>query len=365
MERERRTAAAPRPGFARAYAAGFSAFTLIYAAVMLAAGATASQAVRFTVAAMLPNALSGIAGVSVARLSPLRRERAYASVAANAAWLFALTFLATGGWAALVALDSWAQGKGFGWRGERAIVVWQSLTNGLVQLAVIGIGHAWHAAERAARAADRAARAEALRSRAELQLLRSQLNPHFLLNTLHALLGLVRRDPAKAEAALERLGELLRYGLHVHHASVDRVPLRQEWAFVSSYLELEQLRLGDRLRLELSADDEAMDVTVPPFALQPLVENAVTHAIAPRRTGGRLGVRARRLDGRLRLEVEDDGPGSSEAAVLESPRLGLRLLRERLQALYAGEARLVFEPAAQGGLRVVLELPDNGPSEAA
>jgi LytS/YehU family sensor histidine kinase len=223
---------------------------------------------------------------------------------------------------------------------------------------VIGVGHAWHGAERFARA-------EALRARAELALLRSQLNPHFVLNTLHALMGLVRREPVKAEAALERLGELLRFGLHVHHANLDQVAFREEWAFVSSYLALEQMRLGDRLRLELSASEDVMDVPIPPFALQPLVENAIRHAISPRRDGGRLDLRVRRVDGRLLLEVEDDGPGASEAAVSASPRLGVRLLRERLAALYGGDAHMAFEPVAQGGLRVRLDLPDGGVREAA
>jgi LytS/YehU family sensor histidine kinase len=107
-----------------------------------------------------------------------------------------------------------------------------------------------------------------------------------------------------------------------------------------------------------------MDLPVPPFALQPLVENAITHAIAPRREGGRLLVAAERVNGRLRVDVEDDGPGTSDAAVLASPRLGLRLLRERLQALYAGDALLRFERLEPAGVRVRLELPAEGPREA-
>ncbi len=178
-------------------------------------------------------------------------------------------------------------------------------------------------------------------------------------------MGLVRREPMKAEAALERLGELLRFGLHVHHANVDQVSFGEEWAFVGSYLALEQMRLGDRLRLTLSAGADVMDVPVPPFALQPLVENAITHAISPRRDGGRLDLRVKRVDGRLLLEVQDDGPGTSEAAVSASPRLGVRLLRERLTALYGGDAHMSFEPVADGGLRVRLDLPDGGAREAA
>jgi LytS/YehU family sensor histidine kinase len=108
-----------------------------------------------------------------------------------------------------------------------------------------------------------------------------------------------------------------------------------------------------------------MDVPIPPFALQPLVENAIVHAISPRREGGCLDLSVRRVNGRLLLDVEDDGPGTSEAAVSASPRLGVRLLRERLAALYGGDARIAFEPTAKGGLRVRLDLPSGGVREAA
>ena len=100
------------------------------------------------------------------------------------------------------------------------------------------------------------------------------------------MIGLVRREPALAETALERLGGLLHYGLRLHRSEVDEVRLADEWAFVEGYLELEKLRLGDRLRLTLEAAPESLDCLVPPFALQPLVENAVNHAIAPRAGGG-------------------------------------------------------------------------------
>jgi two-component system, LytTR family, sensor kinase len=352
------TTVAPRRAFWTVYVAAFVALTLFYGAPFLAGGASLSQAARNALAALLPNALLGVIAVRLPRRLPWHRGNPLRFVTAHGAVLLALALLATGGWMALGALDSWIAGTGFAVRANRAIILFQTLVSGLVQLALVGVGHAWHGAERFARA-------ESLRARAELALLRSQLNPHFVLNTLHALMGLVRREPAEAEAALERLGELLRFGLHVHHANVDQVAFREEWAFVKSYLELEKLRFGERLSLTMRAGDDVMDVPIPPFALQPLVENAIVHAIGPRREGGRLDVQAHRREGRLRVEVQDDGPGTSEAAVLESPRLGLRLLRERLAALYTGEARLAFEPVAQGGTRVVLDLPDDGRREAA
>src|SRR5438105_7570729 len=214
-------------------------------------------------------------------------------------------------------------------------------------------------------ARDLAARAEVLRASAESQLLRSQLQPHFVNNMLHALLGLVRRDPALAESALEKLGELLRFGQWVHQSGSDWVPLSREWDFVRSYLDLERVRLGDRLRVSLEADESALEVSVPPFALQPLVENAILHGVAPRASGGRVDVSVRRTDGRLRLAVSDDGPGATDADISASPRRGLRLLQERLAALYAGRARLSFESPAEGGFRARLDLPDDAAPEPA
>ncbi len=229
----------------------------------------------------------------------------------------------------------------------------------LLLLSLAGVGYARHTAEALQQAREDAARAEALRARAELQLLRSQVHPHFILNVLHALLGLVRRDPALAESALERLGELLRFGQEVHQSGSDWVPLSREWDFVASYVALEKLRLGGRLAASIEADAGALATPVPPFALQPLVENAIVHGVAPRASGGRVEIRARRDGAGVRLSVSDDGPGAREADVLASPRHGLRLLRERLAALYDGRARMRFETPSGGGFAIHLELPDD------
>ena len=178
-----------------------------------------------------------------------------------------------------------------------------------------------------------------------------------MLNTLHAALGLVRRDPALAERALERLGEVLHYGLRMHRESLDQVSVADEWAFVRSYLDIESLRLEERLQLRLDVDPEAMPELVPPFVLQPLVENAILHAVAPRTAGGRVAITVRRHDDHLRLEVCDDGPGMPAEGAPSGSGLGLRLLRERLALLYAGTARLSLEPNEGGGLRATIDLP--------
>jgi two-component system LytT family sensor kinase len=212
---------------------------------------------------------------------------------------------------------------------------------------------AWRQSQVAREETERAARADALRARAELAAMRSQLNPHFVLNTFHALLGLVRRDPALAERGLERLGDLLRATLRVQREGRDEVSLGEEWRMVETYLELERLRLGERLQVTVDLPAALCASPVPTFAVQTLVENAVRHAVAARPEGGRLVVSATRAGGGLRIEVRDDGNGSRAD---DGEGLGLALLRDRLAALYDGSAHLVLEQGGEG-TRAVLDLP--------
>jgi two-component system LytT family sensor kinase len=347
-----------------AYAAFWTLIACIYVALYTAAGVPLLLALRGTAAAVLPNVLVGRLSLGLSLRWPLAGEMRRQKVLRLVIAVLALTALATAGWLLLVALDRVLTPASARWP-TAPIVAWQTFLNGLMHLALVGVGYAWRAAEAVRHAQERAARADALRARAELQLLRSQLHPHFVLNVLHALLGLVRRDPSRAETALERLGDLLKFGLWVHQNGVEFVPLSREWEFVKAYLELERIRLGDRLEVWLGADEGALAVPVPPFAIQPLVENAIIHGVAPRAGGGRVSVSARRSGGRLRVEVEDDGPGASQTRIAASPRMGLRLLQERLAALYGGRAGLVYEAPPGGGLRVCLEVPDEVVPEVA
>ncbi len=357
-------AVASRSAARLAYIAAWIIVAGVYATLFVASGAAPPHALRGAVAVVLPNTLLGLLSLRFARRWPWPDGDRYGGITRAVLGTLAVATLATVAWLLLAVLDAWIR-LGTPQHPAPPVILWQSLINSLIQLALLGAGHAWHNGERAHAAQARSQRAEALHARAELQLLRSQLNPHFILNTLHALLGLVRREPSAAEAAIERLGELLQFGMSVEQRQTDRVAFREEWAFITSYLELQRLRFGERLRLEVFADAAAMDVPIPPFAIQPLVENAIAHAIAPRASGGRLKISAHREQGRLRVTVRDDGPGASEAAILASPRVGLRLLRERLATLYAGQARLSFEAPEGGGLRVLLDLPDDGLPEAA
>jgi LytS/YehU family sensor histidine kinase len=236
---------------------------------------------------------------------------------------------------------------------------WESVMGVLVYGVLAGVCYAILLHRRMREQEARAARATALQTEAELRALRSQLNPHFLFNTLHSLLALVRHDPRAAEEALEQFGDLLRYTLDTQNNG-EVVALGEELQFVDNYLALEALRLGDRLRLDVRIDEAVRDRRVPAFCLQPLVENAVRHAIAPRAAGGSLDLRVALEGDVLRLEVADDGPGARPADLENAEGLGLRLVRERLAAHYGDAAALDVVTRPGAGFRVTIRLPARG-----
>jgi len=201
------------------------------------------------------------------------------------------------------------------------------------------------------------AAAEASRARAELSALRAKIDPHFLFNTLHSLLALVREDPSRAEEAIEQFGDTLRYTFGAADGNEERT-LQQEFQLIENYLALERLRLGDRLRIKEKLDPDVAHVPLPVLTLQPLVENAIRHAIAPRAAGGQIEIHARRSGDSVRIDVSDDGPGATEQALAGSSGHGLHLVRERLDRLYGGRAKMELQPSKDGrGLCVTIHLP--------
>ena len=190
---------------------------------------------------------------------------------------------------------------------------------------------------------ERSLRAESLAHQARLQALRYQLNPHFLFNTLNAISTLVV-DKRNAEAGkmIARLSDFLR--LTLDRPDVEEVPLAEEVEYVRCYLEIEQVRFGDRLRVTFDVDDDAWSARVPALVLQPLVENAIRHAVAPREEGGRIviGARVEQRGARgagceVRVWVSDDGPGLNGNG--NGTGIGLSNTRERLQQLYGPSHR--------------------------
>lgn len=209
----------------------------------------------------------------------------------------------------------------------------------------------------------RAARAETAATRAGLSAIQARLNPHFLSNALHSVAALIATDPEAAEDAIDRLGDLFRYSLEQSERHL--VGLEDEWRFVKDYLAIEQMRLGRRLAIEMQLDPQAAGWEIPPFALQPLVENAIRHGIGPRRTGGTVRVTGRRIDDRLELVVADDGMGADPSVIQASTGTGLRTLRQRLVLYTACEGRIDIETAPNAGFQVRVTLAANGVRRAA
>ena len=208
--------------------------------------------------------------------------------------------------------------------------------------------------------------AERLRARltsARLEALRMQLNPHFLFNTLHTISTMAGRDPEGIQTATARLSDLLRYALST--ADQQEVPLDEELDVLDSYLEIQKLRLGDRLSVSIDVEPAARRALVPTLLLQPLAENAVKHGFEGRDEPGHLVVEGAREGDALVLRVADDGCGVSDEALdalgengaADHEGLGLENLAERLDGLYGDAATLSFETSAAGGLCVCLRLP--------
>ncbi len=242
-------------------------------------------------------------------------------------------------------------------------VLWRAIWGVIAYAAIATAFTAWLQALRARAASLAAAQAESALARAELAVISGKLNPHFLFNTLNSLIALTRKDAKEAEAALMRFSGMLRYVLDTKRHASDRVTLGDEIEFVRDYLALESLRLGRRLRVDWQLDPETFADEIPPLSLQPLVENAIQHGIAPRVDGGRVGIRsARNLINRgLELSVEDDGAGC-EPATLDDPAparsgIGLTALRRRFALDYNGRARLQIRTQPGAGFRVDLWIP--------
>jgi hypothetical protein len=241
--------------------------------------------------------------------------------------------------------------QGVVWRGAWGLVVYAALAFGFGSVLLARRAHAQ---------ALRAAQAEGALVRAELAAVQGKLNPHFLFNTLNSLLLLTRRDPARAEAALLGFSRLMRYVLDSTRQGGDRVALADELAFVRDYLALEQLRLGERLRVRWDLDPAADRREVPPLTLQPLVENAVVHGIAPQLEGGRLTISSRSTAAALMLRVADDGAGCQWPPPAAGARgIGLAALQRRFELDYDGQARFEVQTAPGQGFAVEISIPDS------
>lgn len=205
------------------------------------------------------------------------------------------------------------------------------------------------------------AQLQAQLAEARLEVLRTQLNPHFLFNTLNAVSALVAKDPKGVRRMISRLSELLRFGLD--GTRQQEIPLHEELKLLRNYLEILEIRFQGRLETSIESAPELEDALVPNLILQPLAENAMKHGIARAGGHGRISVQARRAGERLVLSVVDTGPGEREPGESDSSMersgagIGLRHTRTRLEELYGPDGRFALRPTPEGGMVAEVTLP--------
>ena len=202
----------------------------------------------------------------------------------------------------------------------------------------------------------RASQLETQLTKARLKALKSQMQPHFLFNTMHSISALILIDPLAADKMITRLGDFLRISLD--NDDVQFTSLSRELEFVKGYLEIEKVRFGERLILIFDVSRDTLDADIPHLLLQPLVENAIQHGISRRPGGGRLAITSGRQGEELHITVKDNGPGLSE---IERRRLtgglGLRATRERLQTIYGDGHSFNIHTGVEGGVEVEFRIP--------
>jgi two-component system LytT family sensor kinase len=228
----------------------------------------------------------------------------------------------------------------------------------MIYAAGVGIGLAARNADRERRRQQREMQLEVLARDAELTAIKAQLQPHFLFNSLNSILALMDHDPPEARRMLTRLSALL-------HSVFDRldeplVPLDRELDTIRDYLDIESIRFGDRMTFSIDAERDARQARVPPFLLQPIVENAVKHGIEPHVRPGVVRVTGRLDGGRLQVSVADTGPGGEAPAPSAHSGRGLALTRQRLQTVYGRHTATIRTERSAEGFTVTLDLPAAG-----
>jgi sensor histidine kinase YesM len=221
---------------------------------------------------------------------------------------------------------------------------------------IVLISHAFNYYNSSRKGELKAAQLRTQLAQSQLEALKMQLHPHFLFNTLHSISALLNKDVEAARSMIARLGDFLR--LTLENGGSQEVTLQQEIEFLNGYLDIERIRFQDRLTTLVEVDPSVLDVRVPNLILQPLVENAMRHAIA-NSDRGRIEVLAGPRNGMLRIQVKDNGPGMQvvRAYVNRSKGVGLANTKARLERMYGSAHRLEFENEPNGGLIVIMEIP--------
>jgi len=252
----------------------------------------------------------------------------------------------------------WAMGKPFSFERMTRFVIGNFSEGMGMYLLIALIAYAFSYYRRFQAGELRTLRLEAQLSQAQLQALKMQLHPHFLFNTLHSISALLNQQPEAARTMITRLGDFLR--LTLENSGTQEVTLQKEMEFLQCYLEIERVRFQDRLRTRVDVSPPALDAKVPNLILQPIVENAIRHGIAPRSTPGLIEILAKPQNGSLRIQIRDNGPGlpvDRPPEKIFTKGLGLANTERRLDRLYGAAHRFELVNDPEGGLVVTLEIP--------
>ncbi|NNE98094.1 MAG: histidine kinase [Pyrinomonadaceae bacterium] len=243
------------------------------------------------------------------------------------------------------------------WLPGKIFILITDFSIGLVFFAlVLSFGQAVNYYKRLREEEVRNSKLEAQLSRAELQALKMQLQPHFLFNVLNSIAALQAENPATAREMTVRLGDFLRMTLE--NVGVQEVAVEKEIEMLRCYLEIEKIRFGNRLKTNINVSPDVLHFRIPNLILQPLVENAITHGIAPVTENGKIDIRANRENGWLKVEIADNGPGIADKSNIFSSGVGLSNTRARLRQFYGENFRFDFDaPNGHCGLLITLRLP--------
>jgi two-component system, LytTR family, sensor kinase len=306
----------------------------------------------------LPWALATPFVIKLARRWPIVRGEIFKAMSLHLAAFAAISVTAEA-WSALlrVIFNPWHQSSPPTFVNAWSdLLVDQLLMFVIAYALILAVTYAVDSREKMARQMTETARLNEELSRAQLAVLRGQMDPHFMFNTLNSIASLVYDQRGEAAVGMiVGLSEFLRRASEDSHRA--QVTLREEVEYLQRYIDIQKVRFGERLRVSIDIPDELLATQVPNLLLQPLVENAIKHGVSKRRSGGEIRVAGMCRDGALRLTVYNDGPWAQEDLAVAPHRVGLGNLRTRLQILHGDRSELLLQPAEAGGVEVIVTLP--------
>lgn len=342
--------------------AGWTLFALFFASEMVVSRAYFGRPLDFArvLTAWLICALLWFAATPLilwlARRFPLERHRWFPSALVHLAAGSVLSFLLLGLYVFTMSLVGLEPGQQTFLQAFRGQLVGSFHSEFLTYWMVIGLSNGIDYYRKYRERELRASQLETRLAQAQLDALKMQLHPHFLFNTLNSISVLMGEDVTAARRMLNRLSDLLRVSLE--QAGRHEVSLKEELEFLNNYLEIEQMRFQERLAVRMEIEPAALDARVPNLILQPLVENAIRHGIAPHAKPGLIEIRAERQNGMVALHVRDNGLGlqsSSSDRLMKG--IGLANTRARLEQLYGSTHQFEMQNANGGGLEVTITIP--------